>query len=105
MSSVLASPPSANSFSSSMESTCLSLDAASPVCDECASSAITANRLPSVAANSCTAFKAKGKVWMVHTTIFLPPASALASSPLLLADSPVMVATTPVVRSKLKIAS
>ncbi|MNR33759.1 hypothetical protein D3C85_1514600 [compost metagenome] len=59
---MLASPPSASSFSSSMDKTCLSLEAASPVCEECASSAITAKRLPSVAASSCAAFKAKGKV-------------------------------------------
>ena len=45
MSSVLTSPPSSSSASSSGDSTCLSFAAASPVCEECASSAITANRL------------------------------------------------------------
>src|SRR5258708_10489719 len=45
MSSVLSSPPPPSSASSSGDSTCLSFAAASPVCEECASSAITANRL------------------------------------------------------------
>ena len=79
--------------------------AASPVCELWASSAITAKRLPWVAASLRTAFKAKGKVWIVQTTIFLSPESASASSPLLLPLSPLIVATTPVVRSKSKIAS
>ena len=83
----------------------MSLAAASPVCELCASSAITAKRLPCVAASSRTASSANGKVWMVQTMIFLPPESASASSALLLPSSPLIVATTPVVRSKSKIAS
>ena len=95
MSSVLTSPPSSSSFNSSAESTAFSLAAASPVCELCASSAITAKRLPWVAASSRTASSANGNVWMVQTTIFLAPESASASSPLLLAPSPLIVATTP----------
>ncbi len=105
MSSVLTSPPSSSSASSSAESTALSLAADSPVWELWASSAITAKRLPWVAASSRTASRAKGKVWMVQTTIFLPSARAWASSPLLLPDLPVTTATTPVVRWKSKIAS
>ena len=104
-SSVLTSPPSVNACHSSADNTALSLAAASPVCEECASSAITAKRLPCVAASSRTALRAKGKVWMVQTTIFLPPERAAASSALLLAPSPLMVATTPAVRSKSNSAS
>ena len=84
MSSVLTSPPSSSSFSSSADSTAFSLAAASPVCELWASSAITAKRLPCVAASLRTASRANGKVWMVQTTIFLSPESASASSPLLL---------------------
>jgi hypothetical protein len=87
-SSVLNSPPSANSSTSSGESTRFSLAAASPACELCASSAITANRFPSVAASSRTALIAKGNVWIVQTMIFLPLESAVASSPLLLPPSP-----------------
>ena len=76
-----------------------------PLCDECASSAMTANRLPCVAASSCTASSAKGKVWIVQTMIFLPCASAWASCPLLLPLSLLMVTTTPCVRSKAASAS
>ena len=100
MSSVLTSPPSCNSASSSADSTSLSFAAVSPVCELCASSAITANRLPSVAASSRTASSANGKVWMVQTMIFFPCASASASWPLLPPPSLLMVATTPLVRSK-----
>ena len=95
MSSVLTSPPSLSSASSSGDSTALSFAAASPVCELCASSAITAKRLPCVAASLRTASSAKGNVWIVQTTIFLPPASASASWPLLLAPSLLIVATTP----------
>ena len=102
---MLTSPPSSSSASSSADSTALSFAAASPVCELCASSAITANRLPWVAASSRTASSANGNVWIVQTTIFLSPDSASASSPLLLPPSPLIVATTPVVRSKSKIAS
>ena len=77
MSSVLTSPPSLSSFSSSADSTAFSLAAASPVCELCASSAITAKRLPCVAASSRTASRANGKVWIVQTTIFLSPESAV----------------------------
>ena len=56
---MLTSPPSPSSFSSSADSTALSLAAASPVCELWASSAITAKRLPCVAASSRTAFKSK----------------------------------------------
>ena len=69
-SSVPTSPPSASSLSSSALSSCLSLLAASPVWLLCASSAITAKRFPCVAASSCTALSANGKVWIVQTTIF-----------------------------------
>ena len=102
---MLTSPPSASSASSAALKTALSLAAASPVWELWASSAMTAKRLPWVAASSRTASSAKGKVWMVQTTIFLPPARASASSPLLLPELPVMTATTPVVRWKSKIAS
>ena len=102
---MLTSPPSSRSFSSSAVSTCFSFAAVAPVCEECASSAITAKRLPLVAESSRTASIAKGNVWMVHTTIFLPAASASASSLLLLPPVPLMTATTPLVRSKLSIAS
>ena len=61
-------------------STAFSLAAASPVWELWASSAITAKRLPWVAASSRTASMAKGKVWIVQTTIFLSPESASASS-------------------------
>ena len=81
---MLTSPPSASSANSSGVSTALSLAAASPVWELWASSAITAKRLPWVAASLRTASRAKGKVWMVQTTIFLSPESAAASSPLLL---------------------
>ena len=74
---MLTSPPSPSSCSSSADSTAFSLAAASPVCELCASSAITAKRLPCVAASSRTAFSAKGNVWMVQTTIFLSPESAV----------------------------
>ena len=76
---MLTSPPSFNSASSSGVSTAFSLAAASPVCELCASSAITAKRLPWVAASSRTASRANGKVWIVQTTIFLSPDSASAS--------------------------
>ena len=100
MSSLLISPPSASACCSSVVNTALSLAADSPVWLECASSAMTAKRLPWVAASSRTASSAKGKVWMVQTTIFLSPDRAWASCWLLLASAPVMVATTPVVRWK-----
>ena len=66
---------------------------------------MTANRLPCVAASRRTSSKAKGKVWIVHTTICLVPDSADANCALLLPPSPLMVATTSVIRSKPKIAS
>jgi hypothetical protein len=59
---VLISPPSTTSFISSAVSTAFSLLAASPVWELWASSAITANRFPWVAASSCTFSNAKGKV-------------------------------------------
>jgi hypothetical protein len=99
------SPPSCSSASSAALSTSFSLAAVSLVCDECASSAITAKRLPLVAASLRTSSSANGKVWIVHTTIFLPADSASASSLLLLAPSPVITATTPCVRSKDMMAS
>ena len=105
MSSVLTSPPSANCCCSSADSSCLSLAAASPDWELCASSAMTAKVLPCAADSSRTAFNANGNVWMVHTTIFLSPDRASANSALLLPPSPLMVATTPVVSSKPKIAS
>ena len=105
MSSVLTSPPSASSAISSALRTALSLAAASPDWELWASSAMTAKRLPWVAASLRTASKAKGKVWMVQTTIFLSPERAAASSALLLPSLPVMVATTPLVRWKSKSAS
>ena len=74
---MLTSPPSPSSCSSSADSTALSLAAASPVWELWASSAITANRLPLVAASSRTAFSANGNVWIVQTTIFLSPESAV----------------------------
>jgi hypothetical protein len=46
---------------------------------------------------SCTAFRAKGKVWIVQTMIFLP-LQRLGERALLLPLLAVMVATTPVVR-------
>src|SRR5512146_480216 len=49
MSSELTSPPSSSSASSSGLSTAFSRDAASPACELCASSAMTAKRLPWVA--------------------------------------------------------
>ena len=104
-SSVSNSPPSSSSASSAGDSTSFSLAAVSLVCEECASSAITAKRLPSVAASSRTLSSALGKVCSVHTTIFLPAASASASSWLLLAPSPFTTATTPWVRSKPMMAS
>jgi hypothetical protein len=104
-SSALISPPSSSSCCSSADSTALSFAAACPVCELCASLAITAKRFPCVPASSRTAFIAKGKVWIVQTTIFLSPDNAAASSPLLLLLSPLITATTPTVRSKPKIAS
>ena len=71
MSSVLTSPPSPSSFNSSAVSTAFSLAAASPACELWASSAITAKRLPLVAASLRTASSANGNVWIVQTTIFL----------------------------------
>ena len=56
-SSVLTSPPSRSSASSSADSTSLSFLDASPLCELCASSAITAKRLPSVAASFRTAWR------------------------------------------------
>ena len=56
---------------------------------------MTAKRLPSVADNSCTAFRANGKVWMVQTIIFLPSFNACDSWVLLLPFSSLTVATTP----------
>ena len=94
-----------SSCNSSADSTAFNFAAASPVCEECASSAITANRLPCVAASSCTAFERKGKGLDRADDDLLAAASASASSPLLLAPSPLIVATTPVVRSKSKSAS
>ena len=61
MSSVLTSPPSPSSASSSGDSTAFSLAAASPVCELCASSAITANRLPSVAASFAHRLQREGE--------------------------------------------
>jgi hypothetical protein len=57
----------------------LSLEEASPLWELCASSAMTAKRLPCVAARRRTSASAKGKVWMVQTTIFLVPSRAAAS--------------------------
>ena len=65
--------------------TAFNLAAASPVCELWASSAMTAKRLPWVAANSRTASKAKGKVWMVQTTIFLSPDKCRGQFPALAA--------------------
>ena len=92
-SSELTSPPSPRSASSSGLSRAFNFVAASPVCELCASSAITAKRLPCVAASFRTSFNAYGKVCNVHTTIFFAPDSAAASSPLLLCASPLIVAT------------
>ena len=102
---MLTSPPSLSSCEFLGGQHCLELAAASPVWELWASSAITAKRLPSVAASSRTASSAKGKVWIVQTTIFLSPESASASSPLLLPSLPLIVATTPVCRWKSKSAS
>jgi hypothetical protein len=73
----------------------LELGAASPACELWASSAMTAKRLPWVAASLRTSSMAKGKVWMVQTTIFLSPDSASASLLLLLPSFLVIFATTP----------
>ena len=69
-SSELTSPPSPSSAISSGDSSAFNLLAASPVCELCASSAMTANRFPCVAASLRTSSSANGKVWMVQTTIF-----------------------------------
>ena len=84
MSSALTSPPSSSSASSSADSTCFSFAAASPVCELMRLVGDDGEPLALVAASLRTASRAKGKVWMVQTTIFLPPDSASASLPLLL---------------------
>ena len=52
-----------------------------PVCDECASSAMTANRFPARPLFSRIASSANGKVWIVTTMMRVPLSSSAASTP------------------------
>ncbi len=84
----------------------VSAPAVEPVCDEWASSAITANRRPCSSFSVLISLISASKVWMVTITICFPPVSAAASSFDL--DSPsarVIDFTTPAWRSNWPIAS
>lgn len=98
-------------------STSRSVAAVLPVCEECASSAITANRRSASPGLSRIAAMANGNVWMVTTTMInLPSPSILARSADLDCDDPssvsnrraspaVMTETTPVAGSICRMAS
>ena len=75
------SPPSSISLTSSAVSTSFSLEAICPVWDECASSAMTANRLPFRPVSARISSSANGKVCIVTAMISSPFFNAVASSP------------------------
>ena len=74
-------PPSSISLTSSAVSTALSLEEICPDCEECASSAMTANFRPFSDESARISSSANGKVCTVTAMMSSPFLSAVASSP------------------------
>ena len=74
-------PPSSISLTSSAVSTALSLEEICPDCEECASSAMTANLLPFRPESARISSSANGKVCIVTAMISSPFFSALGQQP------------------------
>ena len=74
-------PPSSISLISSAVRTCFSFEEICPDCEECASSAMTANRLPFRPESARISSSANGKVCTVTAMISSPFFSAFASRP------------------------